>query len=321
MREAGNGNAKIIKEYLMLSKLLIFRPVNLVIIDLTQFLVRYCIIMPAFITEYNNTGAFPSHLSKAEFLLLMFATMAIAAGGYAINDVFDIHIDEINKPGKNVVGKKLTSGAARSAAFILFLIGSVVGITVSIRAGVPAMGFLLPFSALSLYLYSSHFKRRLLSGNFIVALLSSLSVLIVALFEPHFYPNIQFVLIYAAFAFLISMIREIIKDAEDVEGDERSQCKTFPILYGISKTKTLLSILIALNLAVICFFLVTYFYSNTVISFWYLVGLFAIPFMALGYLVVSAETKKDFHYASVFAKFLMLYGVLTMIPFYWYFLK
>lgn len=305
----------------MLIRLQIIRPVNLIIIALTQFLVRYCIIMPAYITEFNNTGTFPPHLSKPEFFILMFATMAIAAGGYIINDVFDIYIDEVNKPGKNTIGKKIAAKSATLTAYILFALGSIAGIALGIRENTPAMGLLLPFSALSLYMYSSHFKRRLLTGNIIIALLSSLSVLIVALFEPHFYPNIIFVLIYAAFAFIISLIREIIKDAEDIEGDERSQCKTFPIRFGIPKTKILLNILIAFNLIVICYFLAQYFYQNSVISFWYLVGIFAVPFIALGYLISAAETKKDFHYASVFAKFVMLYGLLTMIPFYWYFLK
>jgi 4-hydroxybenzoate polyprenyltransferase len=305
----------------MLSKLFIFRPVNLVMIALTQFLVRYCIIMPAYVTEFNNTGAFPPHLSKAEFFILLFATLAIAAGGYVINDAFDVHPDELNKPGKNIVGKKISVQSARITAMLLFSVGSAAGFGLAIHTGVTAMGLLLPFAAISLYMYSAQFKRRLLAGNFIIALLSALSVLIVALFEPHFYPNIQFALIYAVFAFFISLIREIIKDAEDIEGDAASGCRTFPIVYGLSATRILLTILVAVNLAVVCAFLAQYFYSNTVINFWYLVGLFVIPYAALAYLVNSAETKKDFHYASLFAKFIMLYGILTMVPFYWYFLK
>lgn len=298
-----------------------FRPLNLVIIALTQFLVRYCIIMPAYITVYNNTGVFPQHLSKLEFFLLLSATLLIAAGGYLINDVFDVHMDEINKPGKNLVGKKISVGTARTTTFILFTAGSIIGIVVSFKAHVPGMGLLLPFSAVTLYMYSSQFKRRLITGNLLISLLSALSVLIVALFERRFYLNIQFVLIYAIFAFLISLVREIIKDAEDVEGDERSQCKTFPILYGIARTKILLLVLLVLNLVIINIFLYRYFFTNTVINFWYLVAIFAIPMAGLAYLVSAAETKKDFHYASQFAKFVMIYGILTMVPFYWYFLK
>jgi 4-hydroxybenzoate polyprenyltransferase len=277
--------------------------------------------MPAYITEFNNTRYFPPHLSKTQFLLLMFATMMIGAGGYIINDVFDIQIDEVNKPGKNLVGKKISEKSASLTAYILFTAGSIIGVLLSMQVDAPAMGMLLPFSAVSLYMYSSHFKRRLLSGNFMIALLSGLSVLIVALFEPHFYPNIQFVLIYAVFGFLLSLIREIIKDAEDIEGDARYGCRTFPVLYGISKTKILISILITVDLLIICFFLSLYFYHNRVIGFWYLVGLFAVPFIALGYLVSSADTRKDFHYASSFSKFVMLYGIMTMVPFYWYFLR
>jgi 4-hydroxybenzoate polyprenyltransferase len=309
------------KQQRMFSKLRTFRPLNLFIIALIFFLVRYCIIMPAFITEYHNTGVFPQHMTKPEFFILLFATLMIAAGGYVINDVFDINIDAVNKPRKNAIGKSFSIESAKLTSYILFTIGSIAGIALSFRLHVTAMGLLLPFSAVSLFMYSSHFKRRMLIGNFIIALLSALSVLLVAFFEPGFYPNIQFVLVYAVFAFFISLIREIIKDAEDIDGDELAQCKTFPILFGIRKTKLLLSLLIVLNLAVICYFLSIYFYHNTVIDFWYLVAIFAIPFFALGYLVSAAEIKKDFQYASAFAKFVMLYGLLTMIPFYWYFLK
>ena len=303
------------------SDIKIFRPLNLLIMAFTMFIVRYCIVLPAFITEYHNTGVFPLHLSKTEFLLLVFASLAIAAGGYVINDVFDVHMDAINKPGKNIVGVKISAVKARSVSFLLFVIGSIIGVSLGVRAGIPSIGFILPFSAATLYMYSVHFKRRLLTGNLLIALLSALSVLLVALFEPRFYPNIQFVLIYAAFAFMISLIREIIKDAEDMEGDELSQCKTFPIRFGIKRTKILLTVLIVVNLAIILSFLAIYFYTNTVLSFWYLAGMFVIPFAALAWLVITAEVKKDFHYASVFAKVVMIYGILTIIPFYFYFLR
>src|SRR5690349_16786179 len=115
----------------MLQRLRTFRPINLFIIALIFFLVRYCIIMPAFITEYQNTGVFPTHMTKPEFYILLFATLMIAAGGYVINDVFDIHIDEVNKPGKNVIGKSIPVESAKLTAYILFTIGSIAGIILS----------------------------------------------------------------------------------------------------------------------------------------------------------------------------------------------
>lgn len=87
---------------------------NLLMMVLTQFLVRYCIIIPAFQTEYNITGEFPDHLSKFDFSLLVLSTILIAAAGYIINDIFDITADEINKPESVVIGKKITEKSALS---------------------------------------------------------------------------------------------------------------------------------------------------------------------------------------------------------------
>jgi 4-hydroxybenzoate polyprenyltransferase len=305
----------------LLSYFRIIRPLNLFLIALAQFLVRYCIIMPAYQTEYINTNVFPDHLSKIEFALLVFATLVIAAGGNIINDVFDVRIDEVNKPGKNLVGAKIKESVAKSVAYLFFFLGSVIGVSLAVKNDLIAMGFLFPFSAVTLYMYSMYYKRRLLIGNILIAALSGLSILIVALFEPHFYPNMQFVLIYAVFAFLISIVRELIKDAEDIDGDERAQCKTFPILFGIGKTKILAAFILLLNAAAVTYFLYSYFYMNTVINFWYLLCLFLIPFAALLYLIITAAEKKDFYYASMFSKIVMLYGVLSMVPFYYFFLK
>jgi len=305
----------------MLPYLRLFLLPNLLMIALTQFLVRYCIIMPAYVTEYRNTGVFPEHLSRIEFLMLLFSTVVIAAGGYIINDVFDVFTDEINKPGKNIIGKKISEKTARMVSFIFLIVGSVLGTALAIKKHIIVMGLIFPFSAVSLYMYASYYKKRLLVGNLLIALLSALSVLIVALFEPQFYLNIQFVVIYAVFAFLISFVRELIKDAEDLDGDERAQSKTFPVRFGLKKTKVLAVFLMIILAGAVGFYLYRYFYHNTVINFWYLQGLFMIPFSALIYLIVSAEEKKDFTYASIFSKLVMLYGILTMIPFYYYFLR
>jgi 4-hydroxybenzoate polyprenyltransferase len=305
----------------MLSYLRLFRLPNLLMIALTQFLVRYCIIMPAYVTEYHNTDIFPDHLSRIEFLLIMFSTIVIAAGGYVINDVYDVFTDEINKPGKNIVGNKISERTARTVSNIFFIIGSIAGIALAIKKHIIVMGLIFPFSAASLYMYASYYKKRLLVGNMLIALLSALSVLIVTLFEPHFYINIQFVAIYTVFAFLISLVRELIKDAEDLDGDERSQSKTFPVRFGIRKTKMIALLIMTILAGTVGFYLYRYFYHNTVINFWYLLAIFMISFAALSYLIASATEKKDFTYASIFAKLVMLYGILTMIPFYYYFLK
>jgi 4-hydroxybenzoate polyprenyltransferase len=312
------------------------RPLNLFIIALSQSLVRYCIILPAYNAEYLSTKLFPEHLSKIEFGLLVFATLLIAAGGNIINDVYDVQIDEVNKPGKNLIGKEISARRAASAAYLFFFLGSVIGVSLGVKNNLFGISLLFPFSAATLYMYSSYYKKKLLIGNILVALLSAFTILIAGLFETHYFSKISIwlrgnesmqwisgaaiILLYSLFAFLLSLIREVIKDAEDINGDKFAQCKTFPIVFGIKKTKIFISSLIILTLGIMGYFLQYFFSNSTEVNVYYLLLTFAIPFLALLYLIINASEEKDFYYASLFTKMIMLLGVLSMIPFYYFFM-
>jgi len=294
---------------------------NLIIVALSQFLVRYCLIMPAYQTAFVNTEIFPEHLSKFDFVLLVLSSVLLAAAGNIINDVFDVRIDEINKPGKNLIGKNISANAAKIIFYIFSSIGILIGVYLAFKINKPVMCFINIFVAGSLWMYSLFYKRRLLIGNFLIAILSSMSLLIVGLFEPNFYPNIGYLLVYSGFAFSVSLVREIIKDIEDIDGDERVQCKTLPIVAGIKWTKIVLIVLVSATMAATGWILFTYFYGNKVISFWNLLAIFEIPFFGLGYLIITAGVKKDFHFASSFTKGIMVMGVCSLFPFYYFFLR
>lgn len=305
----------------MIKYLRLVRFPNLLIIMLTQVLVRYCLILPAFKTEFNITGNFPVHLSDFNFILLLVSTVLIAASGYIINDYFDVNIDEINKPGKNIIGTSLNAVTAKKLYFIMSGVGVILGFYVAFKTTMPVMGLVPLFCAASLWMYSSHYKRRLFIGNVIVALLSALSVFIVGLYEPEFYRNFIFLVWYGFLAFLISLIRELIKDMQDAEGDELQQCKTAPIILGIRKTKAVVFALIMLMAGYIIYIINGNFKSNSVISVWYMSGMFVIPLTALSYLIITAREKKDFFYASMFTKILMLGGLISIFLFWHFFLK
>lgn len=294
---------------------------NLLLIVFAQAMVRYCLILPAFNIYQKVTGEFPSHLSPFYFSLLVLSTIFIAIGGNIINDYFDISIDEINKPGKNIVGKSISEKAAQQLAFSFFIIGVAISVFLAFKIQKPVMCSVQILSVITLYMYSSFYKRRLLIGNFMIAFLSGLSLLTVGLYEPEYYANLTFLFIYSLFAFEVSLIRELIKDVEDLDGDERAQCKTFPVRYGINNSKKLIGLFIVLTYATIEWILITYFYKNTVINFWYLSALFFIPFAALFYLVITASEKKDFSYASLFSKIIMAAGILSMAGLWYYFIR
>lgn len=294
---------------------------NLFMIALTQFLVRYCLIIPAFVVEYNVSGTFPTHLNKFEFLLLVASTLLIAGGGYIINDINDTSIDKDNKPGKNKINNGVSETLATKIYYGFTFIGVLSGFIVAIAIGKFSMGFIPLFAAVSLYMYSTFYKKRFLSGNILIAILSALSVLLVGLFEPEFYKSIIYLLWYAIFAFELSLIREIIKDLEDKDGDEKAQSKSLPIRFGVKKTKLVIYALILFSIASISHVLYYNFSDNTVISFWLLCAIFILPLLILAYWIFVSEEKRDFHFASIFAKAYMFLGICSMFGFWYYFLR
>jgi 4-hydroxybenzoate polyprenyltransferase len=290
-------------------------------ISLTMFLVRYCLILPTFQTTENITGEFPAHMSRLYFLLLTGATVLIAAAGNIINDVFDVTTDAINRPGKNIFENRLSKKTGKNAFYVLSSMGTLLGMWVGFAIEKPAIGMIHLFSASSLWMYSSYYKRRLLSGNFLIAFLTFLMVLLPGLFEPEYYPNIVYLFVFAVLAFMVSLAREIIKDIEDLDGDERMQCKTLPIRYGIKSAKIAATTVLIVTGGFITYIVRNGFEDNTVIAWWNLLLIFLAPLCGLIYLVVTANEKKDYHFASIFAKGFMLFGVLSIFPFWFYFLR
>jgi len=282
---------------------------------------RYFLILPAFTAEYFITGIFPEHLSDFNFAVLVLSTVMLAAGGYIINDYYDIIIDEINKPGKIIIGKIISEKRAILGYQILTSISILLGLYLAFIIKKPVMGFINLFVAASLWMYSSQLKKKLLVGNIVIAFLSTLSLLIVGLFEPEFYRNFIYLAIYSGFAFLVSLIREIIKDMEDVIGDERGQVKSLPVRFGLKKTKIVVFILTLICASLLGFTLFRIFYTNTVVNFWNLFILMELPFAALLYLTVNSSQKRDYHFMSQFTKGIMLLGILSLIPFYYYFIR
>ncbi len=305
----------------MLKYIRLIRLPNLIIIAFTQLLIRNYLIIPAFKAEYFVTGIFPTHLSDFSFFLLTLSTILIAAGGYVINDYFDVDIDRVNRPGTNNIGTSISKKAAFNLFIVCSLIGVIVGFYLAIGISHPIIGFVPLFSAISLWMYSSFYKRRFLIGNLIVSMLSALSVLLPGLFEPEFYRNFVYISWYSVIAFLLSMVRELIKDMEDIDGDIQFKCNSVPIQWGLKKAKWLVVLFILLAISYIHYILINFFYTNKVIDFWYLSLLFIIPLAALSYLVLTAREKKDFYYASLFTKAIMVIGILTIYPLWYYFLK
>lgn len=298
------------------------RPVNLLIMAVMLLLVRYAIFLPIF-SQNGLAGLMPGW----QFLLLVIATLFIGAGGYVINDVLDIELDRINKPARQVIGRKISEEAGNKLHFNLTAIGIVFGIAFSYLSGNIFLGILFVVIPTALFYYSFKYKYLPVTGNLVVAILAALVVMIYWLFE--FYhlksqPEIfidaslyftwinRFVLAFALFAFLTTLIREIIKDAQDIAGDTRFGCRTLPIILGFRATRYLLLSLEILTLAAVAWFQVTLMrtgYSWMV----YILGLTQALLLFSMHKTLLANDKAAFARLSLIFKIVMVTGMASLV--------
>ncbi len=280
------------KRFSIIGFLKLTRFPNLLIIGLSQYL--------AFIFLVGFPDNWLSRIFDLSMFLLFLSTAFIAAAGYIINDYYDIKIDYINKPSKVVVGKLIKRRIVLASHVVLNVFGISIGLYLNIYIGVInfVAGFLLWF-------YSNQLKRMPFIGNFVVALLTGLSIFVLAIFYQR---NIPLLLNYTIFAFSINLIREVIKDMEDLRGDMRFGSKTLPIVWGLRKTKYLLYGLILIFVGIL-FYLSVHLGNHTLNLFFIIL---VVPIMYLIYLLYRADSQKRFHRLSMYCKLLMLAGISSM---------
>tara|TARA_B100001758_G_scaffold247574_1_gene265985 strand:+ start:10360 stop:11322 length:963 start_codon:yes stop_codon:yes gene_type:complete len=306
------------------SFLSLIRLKNLLIILLIQLVIKIFLI---------NTYLNESALNKIEFILYLLALITIIAAGYIINDIYDIETDKINKPETRIIEKKLKKDSALKTYYLLNFIGLFSGFYVAYQLNKLWLGVIFIYFIISLWRYSNQHKTTFLIGNLQVSFLTALSIINLALYD--LVPLgirvndgskiiLLIILFYALFAFIITLIREIIKDIEDIKGDRTIYANTLPIKLGKHKAKKITIILSLLPVLGIAYF--QYFQYSVInstfsidISYW---GVSKFPiiytlFIQLTFFLFiiktkNAETKKEFHFVSTLCKVIMLLGILSI---------
>ena len=295
---------------------------NLLFIALTQSLFQFCIYYPLY------DGNIPAD-DTGRFVLLVCASLLIAAAGYIINDYFDINIDEVNKPEKMIVDKVISRRWAIAWHFIL----SIIGILLTMLA-LPVFDkwYLVAgnvFCVILLWFYSTTFKRKLLIGNIVISLLTAWTILLIFFSKvsvsdafdaahPGQPKLFRFAFLYAGFAFIISLIREAIKDIEDMPGDARYGCRTMPIVWGANATKVYIAVwmIILISMLVIVQVYVLQFQWWWAVVYCILMIIF--PLLYIFFKLFKASSAQEYHRLSSWTNFVMLTGILSMIFFYFY---
>lgn len=277
------------KRTFILNYLKLVRGTNLFMVALTQYVTAIFLI--------GDPDSWYQVLTDKGFFLLVSSTVMITGAGYLINDYYDVKIDLVNKPKRVVVGKNLKRRWVIAGHTILNLSAIAIGFKLSITIGIINFG-----AAFLLWLYSNQLKRLPFIGNFAIALLTGTTLFVVS---EYFGDKQYLILCYAVFAGFITLIREIVKDIEDMKGDERYGCRTLPIALGIPKTKSIIY-------AIAGAFLVTVFIMISHISMILPIILsFVLIFLIFG--VVKADTIKAYSKLSTLSKVIMLLGVISMI--------
>jgi len=263
-------------------------------------------------------------LSTPLFVLLVSASVFIAAAGYIINDYFDVNIDLINKPNRLILDRYIK----RRWAIVFHIVFSFIGFGLSCYIGYKLRNFYIPFFNLlaitSLWFYSTTFKKKLLIGNVLISLLTAWVILVLTVSEYRFrlIPGdlywqrlIKVSFIYAGFAFIISLVREGIKDMEDMAGDAKFGCTTMPIVWGLQVSKVFIAVwlvVLTVAVAIIQFYVIQ-------LGWWWsaLYSLIAIiiPLIWILGKLYFANTPAQFHKLSTAVKVVMLTGILSMVFF------
>ena len=260
---------------------------NLIIIGLAQ----YC--TAGFLID-------PKTIFSVDLLLLSVSTILVAAAGYIINDYYDVKIDLINKPDRVVIGKNITRRYAILFHSSLSVSGVAIGFLLNWKIGV--INFL---SVFFLWLYSNNLKRQPFVGNFVVAMLTGISILIVNILYGE---NNPLVSIYSLFAFFMTLVREMIKDMEDLRGDNTFGCRTLPIIWGLRKSKWF--VYVALVLFAVSVLFINHIYVG--LPMYYFIIFLFLPLGWLLARLIRADTIKDFYRLSQFSKIIMLLGISSM---------
>jgi 4-hydroxybenzoate polyprenyltransferase len=290
----------------MYAYLKILRPLNLLIVGLTQYIVYMVLI--------KNHSSITS-LSTLQNMLLACCTMMVTAGGYIINDIYDRDLDKINKPNKVIVGQAISLSQSYTYYWILVVLGFAVAIWLGVvTQNIPHIVLYVIGTAV-LYFYASHFKKKGYLGNIIVALMTAFVPGLIWLAERKYINsnegfNIKILLLFfMAFAFLSNLAREVIKDVEDMDGDKIIDSKSLPLTLGLEKTKIIiffnLSILILIIWALALVFKNSLVYSGN--------GLLSIFIIIILYEVNNTHHAKEFHHISNWMKYLMLTGVVYLL--------
>lgn len=267
----------------IISFIKITRPLNVII----TFVV---VVVAILISKKNPTGI---------YIILFVSTSAAltAAAGNIINDIFDIESDRISHPNRALVKNMLSKKEAWYEYILLSLISLIIAFQLS-----NILFLIVLLSGILLFLYSAYLKSIPLIGNLVIAALTGLAFIYGGVAAS----NVRAAVIPAVFAFLINLIRELVKDIQDTDGDVKSKIATFPVKYGFDKSKNLI---LVMTIALIVFTLYPFIIEYYKIEYFILVMILVNPILVF---CLKLLHNKKISIVSQLLKLNMILGLIAI---------
>ncbi len=297
---------------------------NVLFIGAFQVLLRWGLILPTL-----GKWGIESQMTTLQFVILVIATMALAASGNAINDYFDVRCDSINRPETQIVDKLIDRKTTILIHVILTLIGVFSGLYIAFAFRKETYALFFIVVPILLWFYSTHFKKQMLIGNIMVALMVALVAFLVVsaeiaaivaaghsdVLQTHACRVVwTYTAGFAFFAFITNLAREIVKDMEDIDGDMACGGHTLPIEMGLRNSKIVVVLLQIVTLVVLwtTYFVVDDLYLQPYLWL-YLVLALTMPILSTIMLTIKAQTSRNYHQISQLCKFVMGTGTLAIL--------
>jgi 4-hydroxybenzoate polyprenyltransferase len=286
---------------------------NVVMIGVLLFLIKY-VLFQRF--ELNVA------LDHLHYSILALSTICIAIAGYIINDINDVEADRINKPKRLYVGSKISRTRSYNLFIVFNSIGLLAGMYLSYHVGHTSYFIIYVLTSLLLYQYAKYLKKKLLIGNLLVAFAVFLSIVLPLVFDLLPVTNplnesrqvvvFKLIGVLALFGFFITVIREFVKDLEDVQGDKKIGARSLPIVIGIQKTKGVVLACTLLLSSAIAFFAVMLVSFDRIATVYLSIFVLA-PLLYFMFYLWKAKSQNELHRSSGILKIVMLLGILTLL--------
>lgn len=260
------------------------------------------VLLTMILTKYTLISSFlkESNLSGFDFLILSLSVLLITAGGYIINDIYDIEAYKINKPHKVYISNTISKKRATVFYLVVTILGLILGLWLSFLKNIEILLLYFIATAVLLFLYSKYLKRLPLLGNLLISLLVPFTIILVYEFDKKLVAKSELfndlflsitVFYYMFFSFLTTLIRELINDIEDGDGDFKLKMKTLPILIGKIRTRNI-SIFLSLLLLFFLFLLIKDSFDSNEL---YLMPFASILSIVSAYFIFKLSSEKKKH--------------------------